>query len=249
MGLSIVLFLGGAMPLWAEFQINSFTTSNQDFPMISHDSAGGFVVAWASETQDGSLYGIFGQRFGSSGSKVGGEFQVNSFTLNFQTKPAISHDSAGGFVVAWQSYTQDGSSDGVFGQRFNSSGSKVGGEFQVNSFTTSIQHFPAISHDFAGGFVVAWQSNNQDGPSDGIFGQRFNSSGSKVGGEFPVNSFTSNRQDAPAISHDSAGDFVVAWESNTQDGSLYGVFGEFFVGRRLVTGPAAAGASRVRVFR
>jgi ABC-type phosphate/phosphonate transport system permease subunit len=70
-----------------------------------------------------------------------------------------------------------------------------------------------------------------------------------VGEEFSVNSFTSNRQDAPVISHDSAGDFVVAWESNTQDGSLYGVFGEFFVGRRLVTGPAAAGASRVRVFR
>jgi hypothetical protein len=29
--------------------------------------------------------------------------------------PAVAADGAGNFVVVWESYTQDGSSDGIFG--------------------------------------------------------------------------------------------------------------------------------------
>ncbi|HEX9638272.1 MAG TPA: Calx-beta domain-containing protein, partial [Acidobacteriota bacterium] len=35
-----------------------------------------------------------------------------------QRQPMISHDPSGGFAVAWGSYTQDGSSYGVFARRF-----------------------------------------------------------------------------------------------------------------------------------
>jgi hypothetical protein len=211
----------------AEFQVNSFTPSNQRSPALSHDSAGGFVVVWESYAQDGPVYGVFGKRFDSSGSTVGAEFQVNSFTINVQKNSAISHDSAGGFVVVWESYAQDGSNYGVFGKRFDSSGIAVGGEFQVNSFTTSVQKNPAISHDSAGGFVVVWDSA-QDGSGFGVFGQRFDSGGMVLGGEFQINSFTTSNQRSPAISHDSAGGFVVVWHSYAQDGFYYGVFGQRF---------------------
>ena len=73
---------------------------------------------------------------GVAGARAG-EFQVNQFTTGSQRIPRISHDSSGGFVVAWQSFEQDGSSYGVFERRFDGSGTPIGGEFQVNQFTTA----------------------------------------------------------------------------------------------------------------
>ena len=164
---------GGALPLAAEFQVNSFTIGSQMRPAISHDSAGGFVVVWRSLGQDGSELGVFGQRFGSSGSPVGGEFQVNSSTMNRQDLPAISHDSIGGFVVVWHSRHQDGDNAHIFGQRFDGSGNAISGEFQISSFTINEQEMAAISHNSSGGFAVAWDSFSQDGSANGIFGQLF----------------------------------------------------------------------------
>jgi hypothetical protein len=223
---------GGA--LGAEFQINAYTTGTQDLPAISHDSSGGFVVAWESNGQDGSNFGVFGRRFDSSGSAMGAEFQVNQYTTSHQRLPTISHDSSGGFVVAWQSFAnQDGSGYGVFGRRFNSSGGALGAEFQINAYTTDQQRDPTISHDSSGGFVVAWNSISQDGSGWGVFGRRFNSSGGALGAEFQINAYTTDQQRDPTISHDSSGGFVVAWGSNGQDGSLYGVFARRFSPARL----------------
>ena len=57
--------------------------------------------------------GVLGQEI-----RLGNEFQVNTYTPNNQLFPAVAADSDGNFVVAWQSEGQDGSSNGVFAQRF-----------------------------------------------------------------------------------------------------------------------------------
>src|SRR6267378_942596 len=97
------------------------------------DAAGGFVIAWQSNIQDGSSYGIYAQRYNASGVPQGGEFPVNSYTTGAQVKPSVGMDAAGGFVIAWQSDGQDGSSYGVYAQRYNASGVPQGGEFPVNT--------------------------------------------------------------------------------------------------------------------
>jgi len=218
----MVLLLGARGAAAAEFQVNQYTLYGQYDPAISHDSSGGFVVAWHSLSQDGSSEGVVGRRFDSSGSPLGAEFLVNQYTTSFQKFPSISHDSSGGFVVAWQSFRQDGF--GIFGRRFDSFGSPLGAEFQVNQYTTSSQSRPRISHDSSGGFVLAWHSSGQDGSSYGIFGRRFDSSGNPLGADFQVNEYTTNLQTFATISHDSSGGFVVAWHSMGQDGLGYGVF-------------------------
>jgi len=76
-------------------------------------------------------------------------------------------------VVVWQSYPQDGSDYGVFGQRFASSGAPQGTEFQVNTYTTSDQNAPAVASAATGNFVAVWASEHQDGSEDGVFGQRY----------------------------------------------------------------------------
>jgi hypothetical protein len=89
----------------------------------------------------------------------------------------VASDANGNFVVVWQSYLQDGSSSGIFGQRFNAAGLPQGAEFQVNSYTTSYQFGPAAAADANGNVVVVWNSLGQDGSNWGVFGQRFGVAG------------------------------------------------------------------------
>ena len=217
-------YASSGAPIGPEFPINTYTTSAQFFPAVASDSSGNFVVVWNSYGQDGSSYGVFGQRYTSTGAPLGPEFRVNTYTTNYQLFPAVASDSSGNFVVAWSSHTQDGSNDGVFGQRYASSGAPLGPEFRVNTYTTGGQGDPAVGSDSAGNFVVVWQG--AFGGLNNIFGQRFASNGAPLGPEFRVNTYTPYNQWAPSVASDSAGNFVVVWQSYYQDGSSYGVFGQ-----------------------
>jgi hypothetical protein len=160
----------GGMPLGPEFAVNASVVGNQAEPAVATDGGGNFVVVWMSTHPTLTSYDIFGQRFDANGNLLGGEFRVNSYTTGDQRDPAVAADPNGNFVVVWHSY-QDGSSLGTFGQRYDSSGVPRGGEFRVNTWTTSAQFRPAVSAS-DGNFVVAWVSAGQVNSAD-IFGQRF----------------------------------------------------------------------------
>jgi hypothetical protein len=235
-------FNAAGAPVGAEFQVNTYTMNNQYNYQSSVAMApdGRFVVVWTSTGQDGSSSGVFGQRFNSNGTRAGAEFQINTYVTSAQSGPTVAFTGGGNFVVAWSSSGQDGSSYGVFGQRFDSAGAAVGSEFQINTFTTSFQYGPSIAGGNDGSFVVAWSSFSQDGSSSGIFSQRFNPDGSRQGSEFQVNSYTTSAQYAPALAMDGNGNFVVAWQSYRQDGSDYGIFAQRYQGEAELTGDGKA---------
>jgi hypothetical protein len=109
-----------AQPVGPEFRVNTYTTNAQRNPRVALDSAGNFVVVWESWEQGGS-YGIFAQRYASTGAPLG-EFRVNTYTLEqepWEGYPSVASDPAGNFVVVWASKAQDGSDSGIFGQRFS----------------------------------------------------------------------------------------------------------------------------------
>ena len=170
-------FNAANVPQGAEFRVNSYTTNFQSFPHVALDANGNVVVVWENG-QDGSASGISGQRYNALGVAQGGEFQVNSYTTNRQANPRVSSDPGGNFVVVWASGGgQDGSLYGVFGQRFDAAGSPQGTEFRVNTYTSGNQYVNGVASDASGNFVVVWQSNAQDGSNQGIFGRRFDASG------------------------------------------------------------------------
>ena len=226
----------GGSPVGPEFRVNTFTTNHQDYPSIASDSSGNFVVVWASEGQDGLALGIFAQRYSSSGAVVGPEFRVNTFTSNDQFRPSVARDSSGNFVIAWGSVVQPGVVYGVFGQRYANTGTPLGPEFRVNTYTSGFAFEPFVAFDSVGNFVVVWQSS-QDGSDFGVFGQRYASTGVPLGSEFRVNSYTSNGQSLPSVASDGAGNFIVVWDSYTQDGSFDGVFGQRYAASGLPLGP------------
>ena len=223
-------------PLSGEFRVNTATLDYQYGPSVGMAPAGDFIVVWSSYPSDGDFTGIFARRYNSTGTAAGAPFQVNTETADYQYGADVGVDASGNFVVVWASYDQDGSGSGIFAQRLNSTGAPQGGEFQVNTETFDDQGSPMIAIDPSGNFVVVWQSNGQDGSSFGIFGQRFSSTGLPQGGEFQVNTFTTNAQKYPDVSVDASGSFVVVWQSNGQDGSSFGIFGQRFSSTGLPQG-------------
>lgn len=95
-------FVNGA-PEGAEFQVNTFAVSRQNFPAVAMDAAGNFVVAWRSSLQGSPGGNIFAQRFAADGSRLGGEFRVgpDDSVRDSQSEPQIAMNAAGQFVIAW----------------------------------------------------------------------------------------------------------------------------------------------------
>jgi predicted Ser/Thr protein kinase len=209
----------------SEFRVNTYTTNDQSDPSVAGLSDGKFVVTWESWFQDGDIYA---QIFSSNGSKCNSEFQVNTYTSNNQENPSIAGLSDGKFVVTWASWYQDGDRDGIYAQMFNSNGSKYNSEFRVNTYTTVEQSNPFVSKLSDDKFVVTWQSNGQDGNSVGIYGQIFNTDGTKFFSEFQVNTHTVDNQEYPCVASLSDNKFVVTWASYGQDGDSYGIYGQIF---------------------
>jgi hypothetical protein len=251
-------FSSSGLPVGIEIPVNTYLPSQQFGASVGLiDDAGDFAVVWQSKYQDGGDYGVFGQRFSSSGTAIAAEFQVNTYTSGHQRDASVVALNGGDFVVIWGSSAyQDGSSYGIFGQRFSSAGALLGGELQINAFTAMDQRLPsAAATSGSGDFIVVWQSRSQDGPPGyAIIGRRFSSAGAALAGEFQVNVYTVGYQRNASVTADLDGDFVIAWDSYEQLGPGVAVLARRFssagdaVGGEIVvtangTNPAVASAA------
>nr|MDO8081258.1 hypothetical protein [Candidatus Freyarchaeota archaeon] len=213
-----------------EILANTNTTSNQMYSSVCCRSDGSFVVAWSSLDQDGDGYGVYVKIFNSTGGSITGDIQVNTYTTGDQWEPSVCCRSDGSFVVAWMSYGQDAAGGfGVYAKLFNSTGGNTTGDIQVNTYTTSYQMYPSVCCRSDGSFVVAWESYGQDAANSwGVYAKLFNSTGGNTTGDIQVNTYTTNFQMSPSVCCRSDGSFVVAWTSDGQDGSSWGVFAKLF---------------------
>lgn len=215
-------------PQASELQVNTYATGPQIRPAVAANGDGDLVVVWQSAGSpgtDSSGTSILGQRFASDGTFLGDEFQVNNYSTGDQGNPAVGMDADGAFVVVWQSEGSpgtDSSGTSALGQRFASDGTLLGNEFQVNTYTTLDQRDPAVAVRADSGFVVVWRSFNGYVlpplfPDVDIFGRRYASDGSDLGGEFIVADTPAEAYD-PAVALDGDGDFVVVWADRSRAG-------------------------------
>ena len=210
--------LAQAQPHGGEVQVNTFTTSAQRSPAVAADSQGRFVVVWESLGPDGSDSSVQGRRFSADGAPLEPEFQVNSYTSSSQVGADIAAGGAGQFMVVWASYLQDGSAYGIRGRVFDAGGSPLGPDFAVNGHTTDSQEEPAGTSDGQGNFIVVWRSTGRDGSGRSVHARRFDSSGASLGAEFQVNTYTTGNQERPDVASDTAGNFVITWQSDQSNG-------------------------------
>ncbi|TAN73343.1 MAG: hypothetical protein EPN14_09890, partial [Gallionella sp.] len=230
----------------AEFKVNTTTYSEQyDSSVASY--TGGFVVTWSSYNNPGdtSSYGVYAQRYDNAGSPQGGEFRVNTTTLDQQYEPDVAANADGSFVVIWRSEGQDGSGSGVYAQRYDTTGTAAGGEFRVNTYTTGSQYEAKVATLVGGGFVVVWRSDGQDGSSAGVYAQRYDASGVAQGIEFRVNESTSGGQYQPDVAALANGGFAVTWYNDNYDMSGTGSYSDVYVREYDAAGAATGGQVKV----
>lgn len=242
---------------------NTHTSNNQDEPVITPLSNGGFVVVWTSNYQDySSTDGVYGQVFDTNGEKVGSEFRVNTLTNGHQNSPDVAALDDGGFVITYdyneiyaQRYTADGVtlgdhltvntyvsytqyspsvtvlSDGdylftytsdrgtydyIYGQRYHA-GMKLGSEFKISSSSSVKEYESDVVALADGGYVVSWHVSGIDGSNNGVFGQVFDASNTKVGDQFQINTTTNLSQSYAKMEATSDGGFIAVWMSQGQD--------------------------------
>jgi Ca2+-binding RTX toxin-like protein len=154
-------------PIGIEFQINSETRGTQSNPSIAIDDTGNYVVAWQGDQgRDSSGFGIYAQRYSSTGNPLGSEILVNETTRSDQVTPSVAMDAGGNFGIVWASGRNRDSR--IFGQRFLSSGSRDGSEFQVNESNSDEQASPVIGLSPTGDFAVTWQNRDRSGGDTNI---------------------------------------------------------------------------------
>lgn len=229
-------FNATGVALGQEFQVSQ-STGFQTTPSVAMDAAGDFVVAWNNTDAF-----IDAQRFNSAGIAQGAIFHVGGVD---PALPRVAMDAAGDFVVTWFGYQGPASGFDVYAQSYNAAGTAQGAQFVVNTHTNQFQESPSIAMDASGDYVITWQSYAQDGSSWGIFAQRFSSGGNEVGSEFQVNTYAHNIQTAPAVAIDTAGDFVVAWQSYFQDGNGYGIYAQRYTTSPTVTAVLAGAGPQI----
>jgi len=161
-----------------KFVANSQTSHDQMSSSTAGFDDGGFVIVWTDGYGgDGNLRA---QVFNADGGKEGGEISVNTYTPDSQHASKVAVLADGGFLVSWVSSALDGSSSGVYGQRYGTDGAVVGPEFLINDETDPNhldpnQSTPSLLATADGGFVVAWDRGGGAGDSEGwgIYGRVF----------------------------------------------------------------------------
>jgi hypothetical protein len=193
----------------SEFQVNTTTTGYQYYPRVATDPTGGFLIVWDNTPVSES--DVAGQRYDSTGAKVGTEFIVNAQTTGSQQSPVVAYSSTGAYIAFWGDGRAGGSDYDIYGNVIIGTGPFFPSDTRVNTYTTGFQLAPSVATFADGSAVIAWQSADQDGSGKGVFAQRRSSLGAPLGTEFQVNTYTTGNQSYPSVATQAGGGFVVVW--------------------------------------
>ncbi|HEX4963165.1 MAG TPA: hypothetical protein VF173_20205 [Thermoanaerobaculia bacterium] len=168
------------------FAVNTTAIGDQTQPAVAADDPGRFVVAWqgpvasaAGEPLAG--VGIFGQRFGAGGVKLGSELVLARPEEGNLLAPKLALGDDGGFVAVWQS--EQAGRSGIEAARFSAKGKPVGQAIPMEAEGES--NNGASVATYPGGFAVAWHESfeRSGGRPDSSFAAlaRFDPAGRPVG--------------------------------------------------------------------
>lgn len=150
---------------------------------------------------------------------VGSEYQVNIYSANGQSRPAVAAGEEGSVFAVWQSEGQDGDGFGIYGRYL-----PTGPEIRVNATTVGAQARPGVGMGarWSEG-VVAWNEERGSRPA-GIFGRLIsitpmsleNRISGDVGAPFLAPAVSANRNNNR---------YVVVWHDVQPGGNFNDIYG------------------------
>jgi len=201
----------------SNFKVNSGPNNSAYAPAVTVAPSGSFIITW-EDVRFG--YSIFAQRYDSSGSALGSNFQVSTDAGLFpHLYPAISTDGNGDFVIAWEDYRNiDGD---IYFQRYDSAGVAQDSNTQANLDAGSEdQYQPDVKKTYDGKIIFSWVDMTNGNPD--IYFQRADSGGALQGSAVKVNSDAGiDPQWEPSIDTDSLGNFIISWTDYRSAPAIY----------------------------
>ena len=220
--------------------------SNEINPRVSLLPEGGAVVVW--EAGPRAAKDIYVRFLDVQGNFLGDPQRVNRHTPGNQTDADVATLANGESLVVWTSLGQDGSGEGVYGQRFTSLGVRNGAAFLINQTTARNQSKASVAALAGGRFVVGWISESVNGRNSSgaqnlranVMARHYNATGEALGNEYRLNDgdiVSSEVQVAPG----SGGGFSAAWvqRDEVRMGNLSDVFVKSFDANGLPSGQSA----------
>ncbi len=192
-------------------------------PKIAMNSNGDFTIVWNSYESNVSSYLIRGVKFNALGVQLAQESVLvqTGLTISDNNTIDFAMDATGNSAITF--------ADKV--QRFNAQGIAQG-----SAITTGLSSNAVVDMDAAGNFVIADGLLGGDASSWGVRARKFDNTGAPVTGVLSANTYTVGPQLDPSVVANNDGTFVVVWQSDGQDGSNAGVYGQKFTANGVKSG-------------
>ena len=220
-------------------------------PLVYALEDGKWMVAWSGKTS-GNVTDAYYQVYNADGTSDGEPVRVSASTSNSQSLTAQTvRLQDGGLVLFWGGTgTQEGQEDpdGLFFQRFDAQGRKVGGETRINTSTNGeIFNLQAAALP-SGHFVVTWNGEGTQ-PGSRMTRASFSRSSTPISGASAARPAWRRRSTATRASPKSTS-FPTARgrssgpaEARRRTGGRWGLFFQRFGFNAAPTSIALAGAS------
>jgi len=204
----------------SEVQLDGMGGFEDSHQITSVGTNGEFVVTWRGS--NGSNSDIFVQKFDSDGIPIGSKAQLDGMGSGDGYPQITSVGTSGEFVVTWRG--DDNSTFDIFVQKFDSNGTPVSSEVQLDGMGGEDSYPQITSVGTNGEFVVTWYGSN--GSNYDIFVQKFDSDGTPVGSKVQLDGMGGEDSYPQITSVGTNGEFVVTWYGN--NGSNYDIFVQKF---------------------
>ncbi len=164
------LFDPNGTPAVGAFQVNAEDIASMTRPSIAMNPAGYFVIAWDGDPNRASDDDIYARLYDPNGLPTGQPLLVNTTRTGAQQRPQVAINDANEFVIVWEHETDDPNvATDIFARRFDGQGQPVGDQVQLNTYVQGKQRYPDVAVAADGSFIAAWESEDQDGASYGVF--------------------------------------------------------------------------------
>jgi len=201
----------GAFPWTADGVALCTASSQQYYPRVVSDGAGGGIVTWY-DYRNGPA-DIYARRVSAGGAAL---WTATGLALCSATEdqydPRIVSDGEGGAIITWEDY-RSGTSDDVYAQRVTGDGAVLWNTNGMQlSTATNNQSNPEIASDGAGGAIVAWIDNRSStGLIYDVYAQRVEPRYGYWGRPEPV---VVSAEDNPG---DQGGKVALNWQASGRD--------------------------------
>lgn len=244
------VFSSSGSPLTGEIEVAPRSTANGVVQGVAMDRNGNFTCIWMSSGQNAD---VMTRRFYKNGSAMTSAVTANTYLPSAQAGMHIAMNTYGQHVIAWESLGQDGSGYGVYAQRFDANGAKVGAEIHVSDATVGDQKDSSVGIAEDGSFAIAWVDDNRANvPSSQptVWVRQFGADGVPLrSADLVADASTSLYSGYSSLAMEPGGSFLVAWRGISPSPNQNYTFGRRYmmdtspVAQQVYSGVPVAGLS------